>query len=185
MNRCKTTLPTLICFNGLLRDEIPVPTILDNLLAADQIGPRSRHGRQRRSEVRSGDWIINAVIADYVADQTTAVIRKTWNVSTDPAQTRFAATAVEDWAPHTWLGSTRTVRNVLAQSGAFWRGNEGAARGRNGLTEQNKECAEGGFAIFHRRGAQETSRHRWAYFLLMRNRHLNEALTTRLPSALR
>jgi len=172
----------LICFNGpSYAMEIPVPTILDNLLAADQIWPTVAVMVDNGDLKSAAEDLDNhAVFADYIADQLLPWIRKSWNVSTDPGQTLLcgysrggSGAAYVAWKHPELFG------NVLAQSGAFWRGNEGSSEGPEWLTQQIRNTPKAALRFFIDVGAQETRPTPGGPIFIDANRHLNEALTSK------
>ena len=169
----------LICFNGpSYVMEIPVSTILDNLLAADEIWPTVAvmvdNGDLKSA---SEDLDNHAAFADYMAEQVLPWIRKTWKVSNDPSQTLLcgysrggSGSAYAAWKHPELFG------NVLSQSGAFWRGNEGSSEQPEWLTQQIKDSPRAALRFFIDVGAQETRPTPGGPIFIEANRHLLDAL---------
>src|SRR5262249_25008417 len=149
----------LICFDGVsYLGEIPVPTILNNLLAADEIWPTVAlmvdNGGPRES---AEDLDNHAVFADFVAKDLMSWVRKKWRISTDPRHTIVCgysrgglAAAYVAWKHPEVFG------NILAQSGAFWRGNEGGMDDPEWLTKQFKNLPRQNLRFYIEVGSEET-----------------------------
>ena len=169
----------MICFDGLsYLAEIPVPTILNNLLAAGKILPTVAvmidNGDARAS---AEDLDNHATFADFVANELVPWVRQHWRVSTDPAQ------AIICGYSRGGLGATyvawkhpEVFGNVLAQSGAFWRGNEGGTSDPEWLTQQFKSSPKASLRFYVEVGAQETGKTPGGTIFIEANRHLRQAL---------
>jgi enterochelin esterase family protein len=66
--------------------------------------------------------------------------------------------------------------NVLAQSGAFWRGNEGGAQPIEWLTAQYKAAPKLSLRFYLEVGANETGKTIGGISILEANRHLRDVL---------
>jgi enterochelin esterase-like enzyme len=127
----------LICFDGLsYREDIPAPTILDNLLAAEKISPTVAVLIDNE-ESRLEDLANHKSFADFMGDELIPWVRRNYRVTTLAAHTTLCgysagglAAAYVAWRRPELFG------NVLSQSGAFWRGNEGGTDEPEWLTHQ-------------------------------------------------
>jgi len=177
----KSTVPykMLMCFTGAYStNEIPLATILDNLLAADEIWPTIAvmidSGDARAS---AADLDNHASFADYVAKELVPWVRANWRVSTDPHDSIITGCS------RGGLGATYVARkhaelfgNVLSQSGAFWRGNEGGFDEPEWLTQQFKNSPKLDLRIYIVVGALETIRTPAGPIFIEANQRLRDAL---------
>lgn len=177
----KSTTPykMLTCFTGAYyTNEIPLATILDNLLAADEIWPTIAviidSGDARAS---AADLDNHASFADYVAKELVPWVRAKWRVSTDPHDSIITGCS------RGGLGATYVARkhpelfgNVLSQSGAFWRGNEGGFDEPEWLTQQFKNSPKADLRFYVVVGALETIRTPAGPIFIEANRRLRDAL---------
>jgi enterochelin esterase family protein len=169
----------LICFDGAsYLAEIPVPTMLNNLLAADKISPTVAvmidNGDARAS---AEDLDNHAAFADFMAGEFVPWVRQRWRVSADPAQTILCGYS------RGGLGATyvawkhpEVFGNVLAQSGAFWRGNEGGTADPEWLTQQITNSPKANLRFYVEVGAQETGKTPGGPIFIEANRRLRRAL---------
>jgi enterochelin esterase family protein len=177
----KSSVPCrlLICFDGSsYLAEIPVPTILDNLLAADKISPTVAvmidNGDARAS---AADLDNHAAFADYMASELVPWVRQHWRVSTDPAQTIICGYSRGGLgATYVAWEHSEVFGNVLAQSGAFWRGNEGGTSDPEWLTQQFKKSPKANLRFYVEVGAQETRKTPGGPIFIEANRRLHLAL---------
>ena len=158
--------------------EIPVPTILDNLLAADKIWPTVAvmidNGDARAS---AEDLDNHAAFADFMGAELVPWVRDHWRVSSDPGQ------AIVCGYSRGGLGATYVAwkrpdvfGNVLAQSGAFWRGNEGGTADREWLTRQFKNSPKVNLRFYVEVGEEETRKTPAGPIFIDANRRLHVAL---------
>jgi enterochelin esterase family protein len=116
----------LICFWGMdYLNEIPVPTILDNLLSQGKIPPVIAlfvdNADDRFQNFQSTTRFTESLRAEMLP-----WARRTWNLPADPQRTivaGYSAAGLE--ATYVAFRHPALFGNVLAQSGAFWRGFEG------------------------------------------------------------
>jgi len=177
----KSSVPyrLLICFDGpSYLTEIPAPTILNNLLAADEIWPTVAvmidNGDARAS---AEDLDNHAAFADFMGTELVPWVRKNWKVSTDPGQTIICGYS------RGGLGATfvawrrpEVFGNVLAQSGAFWRGNEGGTVDPEWLTRQFKNSPKVNLRFYLDVGSEETRKTPGGPIFIEANRRLHQAL---------
>jgi enterochelin esterase-like enzyme len=169
----------LICFDGLsYLSEIPVPTILNNLLASDEIWPTVAvvvdNGNARAS---AEDLDNHEAFADFMGRELIAWVRKNWRVSPGPGDTILCgysrgglAAAYVAWRYPELFG------NVLAQSGAFWRGNEGGIDDPEWLTQQFRNSPKLNLRFYLDVGAQETGKTPGGPVFIEANRRLSQVL---------
>jgi enterochelin esterase family protein len=177
----KSSVPCrlLICFDGpSYLAEIPVPTILNNLLAADKISPTVAvmidNGKARAS---AEDLDNHATFADFMATELVPWVRQRWRVSTDPAQTILCGySRGGSGATYVAWKHPEVFGSVLAQSGAFWRGNEGGTSDPEWLTEQFKNSPKANLRFYVEVGAQETGKTPGGPIFIEANRRLRQAL---------
>jgi enterochelin esterase family protein len=169
----------MVCFDGpSYLAEIPVPTILNNLLAAGKIPPTVAVMVDNGGAKASAEDLDNhATYADWVANELIPWVRQRWRVSTDPAHAIVCGysrgglgAAYVAWKHPEVLG------NVLAQSGAFWRGNEGGTAVPEWLTQQFKGSPKANLRFYVEVGAQETRKTPGGPIFIEANRRLRQAL---------
>lgn len=167
----------LICFDGpSYLSDIPAPTILDNLLAAGKIEPTVAV-LVDNSEDRLGDLANHAAFAGFVGNELVPWIRANWRVTTAADQTILCGysagglgAAYVAWKRPDLFG------NVLAQSGAFWRGNEGGMNDLEWLTQQFKNAPKLKLRFYLEVGALETQKTRGGPVFVEANRRFRDAL---------
>jgi enterochelin esterase family protein len=169
----------LVCFDGpSYLVEIPVPTVLDNLLAADSIWPTVAvmvdNGDARAS---AEDLDNHADFAGFMGNELVPWVRNHWRVSADAGQ------AIVCGYSRGGLGATYVAwkrpdvfGNVLAQSGAFWRGNEGGTADPEWLTQQFKNSPKANLRFYVEVGEQETGKTPAGPIFIEANRRLHRAL---------
>jgi enterochelin esterase family protein len=169
----------LICFNGpSYLIEIPVPTILDNLIASNEIWPIIAVMVDNGSLKAAAEDLDNhAMFADFMGKELLPWIQKNWRVSIDPSHVILcgysrggSGAAYVAWKHPELFG------NVLAQSGAFWRGNEGGVEDPEWLTQQIKHSPKVGLRFYIDVGSQETRATPGGPVFIEANRHLVQAL---------
>jgi len=172
----------LICFDGVsYLSEIPVPTILNNLIAADEIWPTVAimvdNGGPRES---AEDLDNHAAFADFLGNEIMPWVRKKWRVSTEPAHATVCGysrgglgAAYAAWKHPELFG------NVLAQSGAFWRGNEGGIEDPEWLTQQFQNSPKQNLSFYIEVGSEETGKTPGGSIFIEANRRLCRTLKTK------
>ncbi len=119
----------LIAFDGgEYLEEIPLPQILDTLLARREAGPFVAILIDNASSAeRLADLANRARFADFLADEVLAWVRQRWAVTRDPHRTIVTGSSAGGLAAaYVAFHRPDLFGNVLSQSGAFWRGNEGS-----------------------------------------------------------
>ena len=117
----------LVAFDGAdYTTEIPLPTILDNLLAAGKVAPTIAILVENGAGAeRLGDLANRAQFASFLSGELVPWARQNWNVTHDPARTIVTGSSAGGLAAaYAAFKYPAVFGNVLAQSGAFWRGNE-------------------------------------------------------------
>jgi enterochelin esterase family protein len=149
----------LICFDGSSYiSDIPAPTILDNLLAADKIRPTVAI-MVDNEEARLGDLANHQSFADFMGKDLLPWVRKTYHVTTDADKTILCGYSAGGLAAaYVAFRRPDLFGNVLSQSGAFWRGNEGGTDDLEWLTMQFKSSPRLNLRFYVEVGALETGR---------------------------
>jgi enterochelin esterase family protein len=111
----------LIYFDGeAVPFVIPLPTILDNLIAKEKIPPMVAVIVNSQT-TRDRDLACSAPFADFLAKELVAWVRGNFNVSPDPAQTVVSGFSLGGLAAaYCGLRHPEVFGNVLSQSGSFW-----------------------------------------------------------------
>ena len=124
-----TVYPLLVAFDGAeYRDTMPVPFILDTLSATGRtpafVAVLVDNGA---AAVRIGDLGNAQKMASFLGHQLMPYIRARWLVRTDPRHVIVTGSSAGGLAAaFVALQRPDLFGNVLAQSGAFWRGVEGS-----------------------------------------------------------
>ncbi len=119
----------LVCFDGgEYLDEIPLPRILDDLLARGKAGPfvgvliDNGTSARRLADLANHDRFVG-----FLAEEVLPWARQRWRVTRDPHRTIVAGPSAGGLAAaYVAFRRPDLFGNVLSQSGAFWRGNEGS-----------------------------------------------------------
>jgi enterochelin esterase-like enzyme len=127
----ESAYPLLIVFDGsAYRDLIPLPVILDNLIAAGRIPPvvAVLVGRLEAEE-RENDLSCSGSFSRFVAEELLPWARKGYRVTSEPAGVVLAGSSLGGLAAAcAALERPDLFGNVLSQSGAFWWKPEGDSR---------------------------------------------------------
>ncbi len=130
----------VICFDGrayLDSAGIPTPTILDNLLAARKIPPIVAVLVENPWTSRQKELSNHQAFVDFLATELLPWVRQAYHVTTDPTKTIVCGLSAGGLtAGYVAFKRPDLFGNVLAQSGAFWRGNEGDEVNHEWLTQQ-------------------------------------------------
>jgi enterochelin esterase-like enzyme len=125
-NKAKQSAGLLICFGGLdYLNEIPVPTILDNLISEGKIPPLTAIFVDNSGD-RFQNFQSTQKFTDSLTNELIPWARRTLDIPTDPRRTivtGYSAAGLE--SVYVAFRRPDLFGNVLAQSGAFWRGFEG------------------------------------------------------------
>jgi len=119
----------IVAFDGAdYRDTIPLPMILDTLRSGGHAPPFvAVLVDDSAGSVRIGELGNRARFVELLGRQLIPWVRRGWNVTHDPARTIVTGSSAGGLAAaNVALARPDLFGNVLAQSGAFWRGNEGS-----------------------------------------------------------
>lgn len=127
--RAATAYPLIVAFDGdEYRDTMPLPMVLDTLLAARRapafvaVLVDDSAGAVRTSELGNAKRM-----ADFLSKQLMPWVRHGWHVTTNPAQVIVTGSSAGGLgAAYVAFMHPELFGNVWSQSGAFWRGAEGA-----------------------------------------------------------
>ena len=107
---------------------IPLPHLLDSLLAAGAVPPLvavlidDASGASRLDDLANRAWFV-----DFIGNEVVSWVRARWHVSHDPRRSLITGSSAGGLAAvHIALRRPDLFGNALSQSGAFWRGNEAA-----------------------------------------------------------
>lgn len=117
---------------------IPLPMILDTLLAAKKAPPFvAVFVDDSIGEARTGDLSNRSKFALFIGRQLMPWVRKNWNVTRKSDRTIIAGFSNGGLgASYVAFRRPDLFGNVYSQSGAFWRGNEGGSNPPEWLTSQ-------------------------------------------------
>jgi enterochelin esterase family protein len=124
-----TAYDLLVAFDGAeYLDEMRLPAMLDALLAERRAGPFVAVLIDNASSAeRLADLANHARFSDFLAGELVNWVRGRWRVTRDPRRTIVTGSSAGGLAAaHAALRHPEVFGNVLSQSGAFWRGNEGS-----------------------------------------------------------
>lgn len=112
----------LVLFDGeQYTSAVPVPAILDNLLAAGRIPPLAALFVGNAPGARPTELPCNPAFAAFVRDELLAWFHAGYQAPRDPARTIVAGSSYGGLAAvYAAIQSPRTFGNVLSQSGSFW-----------------------------------------------------------------
>jgi enterochelin esterase family protein len=124
-----TSFGMLLAFDGgEYLTEIPLPHLLDSLLACGAVQPLvavlvdDTSGASRLDDLANRAWFV-----DFIGDEVVPWVRARWRVSRDPRHSLITGSSAGGLAAvHIALRRPDLFGNALSQSGAFWRGNEAA-----------------------------------------------------------
>jgi len=158
------------------RDEIPAPEILDRLAAGGKIAPTVAVMVDTSRE-RLGDLANRSRFADFAAKELVPWIRAKWRVAHDPRRVTVAGFSAGGLgAAYLAYRHPELFGNVLSQSGAFWRGNEGTSEPAEWLTEQFRTSARLPLKFYIDVGGGETHRVVNGVVFVDANRRLRDVL---------
>jgi enterochelin esterase-like enzyme len=157
--------PLLVVLDGAdnisATSDIPLPVMLDNLIAAKKIPPMvavmvdDYSGAERIADLGN-----RADFGRMMADTLIPWARQRWNITSDPKRVITTGSSAGGLgAMNLAFFRPDLYGNVLSQSGAFWRGNEGSNdEPYEWLTSQVKAAPKKPLNIYMEVGALETRR---------------------------
>ena len=179
---CRQACSLLVTFDGgVYLGAIPLPNMLDSLITAGRMSSTVVLLIDNSSGVdRLADLANHAKFAAFVGDELLPWLYGKWNVTHDPSRTIAAGSSAGGLAA-AYLAFQRPdlFGNVLSQSGAFWRGNEGSNEAPfEWLTQQYAAAPKRPIRFFLDVGATESvgAMGGVAPSILEANRHLRDAL---------
>jgi enterochelin esterase family protein len=174
------TYPLVISFDGQdYLNDIPAPTILDNLIAAKKISPTVQIFVDN-SEDRLGDLANHQKFADFLAKDLIPSIRKNYHVTTKADETIVCGYSAGGLgAAYVAYRYPSLFGKVLSQSGAYWRGNEGSSSGPEWLTSRYESSPKLGIKFYIVVGGAETMKNASGKSMIETNRHLRDVLLAR------
>ena len=169
--------PLIISFDGQdFINDIPAPTILDNLAAAKKIEAPVQVFVDD-SDDRLGDLANHQKFADFVAKELVPWIRKNYHVTTQASETVLCGYSASGLAAsYVAYRYPSLFGNVLSQSGAYWRGNEGSSSDFEWLTSQYQSSPKLGIRFYIVVGGAETMKNFSGKSMIETNRHLRDVL---------
>jgi enterochelin esterase-like enzyme len=175
--RTSAGLPLLLTFDGgEFVESVPVPTILDNLIAAKRIAPMIAVFVGSAEEQRDVELAANPRYAEFIATELVPWVRSRWRIVASPERNivagsslgGLAAAFVADRHPELF-------GNVLSQSGAFMFSPSDDPKPER-LTRDIAAAPKRGVAYYLEAGIYEAGRFEKGVDLLTANRHLRDAL---------
>lgn len=127
--RRSSAYPLIVAFDGdEYRDTMPLPMILDTLLAAKRAPAFvAVLVDDSASAVRIADLGNSARMVDFLSKQLMPLVRSKWHVTTDPHKVIVTGSSAGGLgAAYVAFMRPDLFGNVWSQSGAFWRGAEGS-----------------------------------------------------------
>ena len=157
---CRPDCDLIVAFDGAdYQTDIPLPAILDSLISAGKIRPAvAVLVDNAESAARLSDLANSKRFVTFVGDELVPWAQRRWNVSRDPHRAIITGSSAGGLAAlYQGLARPDLFGNVLAQSAALWRGNEGS----NGapyewLTGQYAAAPKKDVRVFLDVGALET-----------------------------
>ncbi|HET7434145.1 MAG TPA: alpha/beta hydrolase-fold protein [Thermoanaerobaculia bacterium] len=167
----------LILFDGeSYVNDIPAPAMLDALLARKAIAPTVAV-LVDTSDARLGDLANHQQFADFVAKELLPWVRARYRVTSDARGVIAGGYSAGGLAAaYVAFRHPEAIGNVLSQSGAFWRGNEGASTPGEWLTEQFAASKKLPIRFSIEVGARETQRVVNGAVFVEANRRLRDVL---------
>ncbi len=114
--------PLFLVFDrGAYLNQVPTPTILDNLIAAGEIPPLVTVLIGNAPGARQTELPCNPEFAKFLAEELFPFVRDTYRVTTNPRQTVIGGSSFGGLASSYFaLQHPELVGNVLSQSGSYW-----------------------------------------------------------------
>jgi enterochelin esterase family protein len=176
----KSPYPLLVFFDGeQYFADIPLTTILDNLIAAKKIPPviallvDDSSGADRLADLANCQNF-----AKFVGDELIPWAQKNWNITHDPHRAIISGSSAGGLgAAYVALQRPDLFGNVLSQSGAFWRSAEASNDAPfEWLTGQVKASPKKPVKFYLEVGAEEKQPSSWRPVFIDANRRFRDAL---------
>ena len=170
----------IISFDGedYVKD-IPAPVILDNLIAAGKIYPAVQV-MVDNSDDRLGDLANHQKFADFIASELLPWVQKNYRVAKEANKTMLLGYSAGGLAAtYVAFRYPNLFGNVLSQSGAFWRGNEGASSRSEWLTTQFENSPKTNVRFYLEVGGAETIKNFSGHSMVETNRHMRDVLKSK------
>lgn len=155
----------LIAFDGgEYLEDIPLSRILDALLAKREAGPFiAVLIDNATSAERLADLANHARFVEFLADEVVSWARQRWKVTRDPHRTIVTGSSAGGLAAvYAAFERPDIFGNVISQSGAFWRGNEGSKGAPYEWLTGGSRPPRNGTCASCSRSARARRRARWA-----------------------
>lgn len=167
----------LVLFDGAdYTGDIPAATILDNLHAASAIAPTIAV-MVDNTDGRIADLANHQAFADFVAADLVPWARRTYRVDPVASSTIVGGYSAGGLAAaYVAYRHPETIGNVLSQSGAFWRGNEGGSSPPEWLTAQFASSPKLPLRFYVEVGGNETGVTAGGVVFIETNRRLRDTL---------
>jgi len=157
-------------------NDMPSPVILDNLIAAGKIYPAIQV-MVDNSDDRLGDLANHQKFADFVANEVLPWAQKNYRVTKEADKTVLLGYSAGGLAStYVAFRYPTLFGNVLSQSGAFWRGNEGASSPSQWLTDQFQNSPKMNVRFYLEVGGAETMKNASGWSMVETSRHLRDVL---------
>ena len=151
--------PVIVIFDqSLYIDRVPLPTILDNLIAANKILPCvAIMVDNQPKERRNKELPLYKPFADFVALELMPWAHENFKVTKDPDKTIVAGVSYGGLAASfIALNYSNIFGNVLSQSGSYWRGLKHVDENPKWLIQQYKSSSKLPIRFYMDCGLQET-----------------------------
>ncbi len=114
--------PMFVVFDrGAYLNQVPTPTILDNLITAGEIPPLVAVLVGNSGSARNTELPCNPQFAEFLATELFPFVREGYHVTRDPAETVVGGSSFGGLASTYFaLEHPELVGNVLSQSGSYW-----------------------------------------------------------------
>jgi enterochelin esterase-like enzyme len=126
---CGTGCPLVVAFDGgVYLDAIPLPAILDSMIASKALQPTiallidNASGAERLADLAN-----QPRFAEFMSDELMPWLRSNWKVTANPSRTIITGSSAGGLASaYLAFLHPELFGNVLSQSGALWRGSAGS-----------------------------------------------------------
>ena len=170
----------IISFDGedYVKD-IPAPVILDNLIAVGKIYPAVQV-MVDNSDDRLGDLANHQKFADFIANELLPWAQSNYRVTKEADKTVLLGYSAGGLAStYVAFKYPNLFGNVLSQSGAFWRGNEGASSPSEWLTTQIQSSPTMKVRFYLEVGGNETIKNASGWSMVETSRHMRDVLKSK------